>query len=41
MLHQHVHPGYVEALVDRRTPKPMRLLQLAELQTRRRGPRGR
>jgi hypothetical protein len=39
MLHQHIHHGYIEAIIDRRTPRPARLLQLAELKARRRGRR--
>ncbi len=29
MLHQHIPYEYVEAVVDRRTPRPQRLLDLA------------
>jgi hypothetical protein len=39
MLHQHMHPTYVDAVVDRRTPRPARLLELAERQARRRARR--
>lgn len=39
MLHQHLHYSYVDGIVDRRTPRPERLLELAERQARRRARR--
>jgi hypothetical protein len=39
MLHQHVHYNYIEAVIDRRTPRPARLLELAERKARRRARR--
>jgi hypothetical protein len=39
MLHQHMHHSYIEAIIDRRTPRPEWLLELAERKARRRGRR--
>jgi hypothetical protein len=39
MIHQHIHHDYVDAIVDRRTPRPARLLDLSELRERRRARR--
>jgi hypothetical protein len=38
-MHQHIHHGYVEAVVDRRTPSAARLRDLSELRERRRARR--
>jgi hypothetical protein len=39
MLHHHIPYEYVDAIVDRRTPKPARLLELASRRSARRARR--
>jgi len=40
MLSHLMHKEYVDAVVDRRTPRPARLLELAERRRRRKGEQG-